>query len=441
MAQYVTPSSLSGLFKESYGDEVIDLLPEVAQLVKIIPFVQRDKELGNKYHQPVIVASEQGITYASADAGAFALEESVSMTMQDAQIQGAQMLLRSAISYDAAARASNSKKAFVKSTELLVENMLESLTKRLEISLLHGQKGIADLAIGGFVETSGGATTATFTVTPESWAAGIFCGAEGAKLVFYSDSSDTIGGGTNLNTNSDTNQNVSIVAVDVDARQVTVEGSAAAIEDINDISVSKAIRVYFKGSVQGSGASFAANEMAGMNKIITNSGTLFNINAATYNLWKGNTATVSGQLTMGKLLSALSKGIVRGLNEKVVCAVNPATWANLASDLAALRRFDGSYDKKKGESGVESLVYHGQNGEVEILSHNLVKAGECFIFPPKRAKRIGAQEISFKTPGREEEIFLHLPNNAGFELRVYSDQALFLEMPSRCVYVTGFTNA
>ena len=105
MAQYVTPSQLSGLFKESYGDDVMNLVPEVAKNVKMIPFVSRDKELGNKYHQPVIVASEQGVTYAAADAGAFALEDSVSMTMQDAQIQGAQMLLRSAISYDSAARS------------------------------------------------------------------------------------------------------------------------------------------------------------------------------------------------------------------------------------------------------------------------------------------------------------------------------------------------
>ena len=441
MAQYVTPSQLSGLFKESYGDDVMNLVPEVAKNVKMIPFVSRDKELGNKYHQPVIVASEQGVTYAAADAGAFALEDSVSMTMQDAQIQGAQMLLRSAISYDSAARASNSKKAFVKSTELLVENMMESLTKRLEISLLHGQKGIGEIAIDDFTETSGGATTASFVITEASWATGIYAGIEGAKLVFFSDSSDTIGGGTNLDANADTDKDIIVTSVDVDSRTVSVSGSAAAIEDINDVSASKALRVYFKGSVAGSGASFSYNEMAGLNKIINNTGTLFNINASTYNLWKGNAVSVSGQLTMGKVLSAVSKAVQRGLAEKVVCEVNPDTWANLASDLAALRRFDGSYDKRKGDNGFESLVYCGQNGEIEIISHNIVKEGECYIFPPKRAKRIGAQEISFKTPGREDEIFLHLPSNAGFELRVYSDQALFVETPSRCVYISGFTNA
>jgi uncharacterized protein YmfQ (DUF2313 family) len=74
------------------------------------------------------------------------------------------------------------------------------------------------------------------------------------------------------------------------------------------------------------------------------------------------------------------------------------------------------------------------------MPHNIVKAGEAFIFPPKRCKRIGAQEVSFKTPGREDEIFLQLANNAGFELRVYTYQALFIEAPAKCVKISGFVN-
>src|SRR5690606_37313506 len=137
---------------------------------------------------------------------------------------------------------------------------------------------------------------------------------------------------------------------------------------------------------------------------------------------KGNVGTVSGQLTFGKILTELSKPVARGgLDEKVVVEVNPRTWANLASDLAALRMFDDSYKKDKGEIGVESLLYIGQNGEIEVISYNIVKRGEAFVFPPKRCKRVGAQEISFQTPGSKEgEIFLHLPNNAGFEMRAYT---------------------
>jgi len=363
------------------------------------------------------------------------------MNMQDAQVSGNQMLLRSSLAYDAAARASNSKKAFVKATELLVENMMESATKRLEVSMIHGQMGIADIAIAGFVETAPDATTANFVVSQASWAAGIWAGIEGAKLVFFKDTSLTISAGTNVTANDDSDKNVIVTAVNTDTRTISVSGSAAAIEDIHDFSAAKALTVYFKGAVTGTGASFAYAEMAGLRRIISNTGTLFNINSATWNLWQGNTVATTGQMTFSKLLTSVGKAVQRGLNEKVTVLCNPDTWSNLASDLAALRRFDGSYNKKKSENGSESICYFGQNGEIEIVSYNLVKSGEVIIFPPKRCKRIGAQDLSFKTPGREGEIFLQLPNSAGFELRNYVDCALFIETPARCVYVSGFTNS
>lgn len=48
MAQYVTPSQLSGLYKESYSDDLENLIPECALNIKLIPFVESSKELGNK---------------------------------------------------------------------------------------------------------------------------------------------------------------------------------------------------------------------------------------------------------------------------------------------------------------------------------------------------------------------------------------------------------
>lgn len=371
-------------------------------------------------HQPVVTSSEQGVTYAAANSGAFALEDSVSMTMQDAQIQGSQMLLRSAMSYDAAARASSSKKAFVKGTELLFENIMETMAKRTEISLLHGGMGLGVKSAMANVDS----THTVVTISDASFAAGIWGGSEGAKIQFYT------AGGALVSSGADA---VFVIdSVDLDAKKLTISGTATGISAI-DGTTTTAVHIFFKGSY--------ANEMAGLRKIISNTGSLFNVDAAAYSLWRGNSVTISGALTFAKILSAVGKCVERGLNEKVVVEVNPVTWGNLASDLAALRKFDSSYDAKVGESGVGSIKYHGVNGEIEIISHNLVKAGEAFIFPPKKAKRIGAQEISFKTPGREDEIFLHMPNNAGFEVRCYSDQAVFVSTPARCAYLSGITNS
>jgi hypothetical protein len=66
---YVDPSSLTGLFYEVYGDDVINLIPESAKIVKAVPFAPAEKQEGNKYHQPVILSYEHGVTYAAPDAG------------------------------------------------------------------------------------------------------------------------------------------------------------------------------------------------------------------------------------------------------------------------------------------------------------------------------------------------------------------------------------
>lgn len=420
MAQYDTPSTLSGLFKEVYGDEVMNLVPDAAKLIKIVPFVPEEKEIGNLYHQPVILSNEQGVTYAAFNAGAFALNNSIALTMQDAQVSSSQILLRSAISYDAAARASKSKKAFQKATQLIVENMIESMSKRVEIANIYGKSGL------GKCQTSANAsaTSTVITLTTGTWATGIWAGAENCQLDAY-------------NATSLVNSNAALVITAVDSanRKITVSGNSTDISALDTAILNNAgvLDLYFYGAY--------GNEMSGLDKIITNTGTLFNIAANTYALWQGNTHSAgSGALTMGKLLSAVAKAVDRGLNEDVTALMNPNTWANVMSDLAALRRYDGSYNKQDAENGVQKITFHSQNGKIDIVSHNIIKESECLIFPQKRAKRIGAQDMSFKTPGREEEIFLQLSGNAGFEIRNYTDQAFFMETPARCVKISAIVN-
>jgi len=421
MAQYTDPGQLDGLFKEVYGDDVISLVPDSAKLVKTIGFVPADKELGNKYHQPVVLSNEHGITYAAADAGAFALNNSVALTMKDAQVQGSQMVLRSSMSYDAAARASNSKKAFVKGTELLVENMLETMTKRLELQLLYGG---SSGGLGNCDSSANASSTSTvITLVAASWAAGIWAGAENATLDLYDAASK-----------KNTNASLVVSAVSLDNKTITVTGNStdiAAIDTFIAADSDDSAYLIWEGAY---GA-----EMSGIDKIITNSGSLFGINASTYNLWKGNSYAVGAALTIGKVLGGISRAVERGLDEDVALYINPLVWKDLNSDLAGLRRFDSSF-KEKGIAGNRSIQYHGQNGIIDIIAHNCVKQSEGFALPTKKAKRIGAVDITFKRPGGGgDQMFRELSSNAGFELRSYTDQAVFIETPARCVKFTGIT--
>src|SRR5574338_374287 len=120
--------TLNANFKEVYADKIENLIPEGAKLQQKIKFSSRDRQLGNLYHQPVVLGHEHGVTFAGPTDDAFNLEAPVSGLIKDAQVRGSQMVLRSVLGYAAASRAAGGgQKAFEDSTKFLVANMLRSL--------------------------------------------------------------------------------------------------------------------------------------------------------------------------------------------------------------------------------------------------------------------------------------------------------------------------
>lgn len=420
MSTYDQSSTLAGLFKEAYGDSLINLIPQSSILYNAIKFVERKQETGNLFHQPVIVANEQGFTYALTATGAANINNPVAMATADAQIQGTQILLATNLSYEAAAKASNSTKAFVEATELMIENMLESMHKRLEIALIYGQSSSGIATFGTYSNIDGSDTT--LTTSAGQWSSGIWSGLENAQINFYAN-------GTLI---APTTGTFTVTAVNAGSKTVTVNGSSADITALQTaITGGSTVAAYFNGAFN--------TEFQGIQSIFANTGTYANISATTYNLWQANNVVTTGQLTLGKILSAVATAVGRGLNEKAMVLVNPVTWSNLNTDLAALRRFDKAGGT--GDNAFEALQYYAQNGLIEVVSHIMVKEGDAFIFPVKRLKRVGAQDVSFKTPGRGEDIFLHLQSVMAYQMRLYTNQALLVETPARCVYISGFVNS
>src|SRR5690606_32899317 len=145
---------------------------------------------------------------------------------------------------------------------------------------------------------------------------------------------------------------------------------------------------------------FYSNEMNGIDKIVTNSGDLYNISAATYALWAGNSHSAgSAELTFAKIQRAASLAVGKGLDEKIALYCSPATYADLNTDLSAFRSADQSYNAKKGDNGYESIKFHSLCGEIEIVPSIYVKEGEAFMVPLKRMKRIGSTDVTMRMPG------------------------------------------
>ncbi len=219
--------------------------------------------------------------------------------------------------------------------------MLRSVTKKLEIEMLYGQMGY------GIVSAASGTLV---TITTAEWAPGIWAGAEKMPIEIRDTTGATSRGIFN------------IVSVDMDARTITVDVSASGAGVVaTDV-------IYHKGAY--------GTEFAGIHKILTNTGTLFNINAGTYNLWKGNSYSAgSAALSFTKLNQAVARAVEKGLDSKVIALVNPRAWANMLSDQAGLRKYDQSYSKAKLDNGASAIEFHSQNGEIQIQPSIYVKEG------------------------------------------------------------------
>jgi hypothetical protein len=415
--------TLTGLFKDVYANKIENLIPEAAKLTKAIPFVPTEKQNGGFYNQPVVLANEQGFTYAGPNAGAFDVNDSIGSTMGNAQVLGSSILLQSMLDYGQAQRANTGgKKAFANATVYLVSNMLESITKRVEIADFYGQSGLATTSATNGSPT---ATQTTVTVTDASWASGIWAGSENTQVEFYN-------GSTLIS--SGTDAVFTIVAVgDGATKTLRVSGSATGITALVAATATP-LDIFYKGAF--------GKEMVGINKILENTGTLFSIDAAAFNLWKANDVTATGVLDYGKITAAIGSAVNRGgLNEDVTVFVNPNTFNDLTDQLVGLRRFDGA--ETKSVLGNKELSYYAQNGTVTVTPYNIIKNGDAFVLPMKRVKRLGAVDVSFKNPAGnsyDNEIFFQHPTKAGFVLRAYTDQAIFLETPAKAVKISGFTN-
>ena len=404
-----TTTDLNGLFKQAYADKLQNLVPEQNIIMKKVPFRAAARLLGDQYNQPVVLRREHGFTYAGPNAGAFNLNPAISMKTQNALVPGWQLVERSSIDYESVYKSDNVN-SFRNAVDLVMENAMESFNYRLEAGMLYGQ---SSSGLGDFTTTTGlTSTTINITFTATGWAVGIWAEAEGAQIDVFS--------GSEVKAN--TTGAMTVTAVNVTTRTVTLSGAAADVTNIDALTA---------GYVRFFGASGA--EAVGIDKILTNTGTLFNIDASTYNLWKSNFLT-SIPKTLAGLLSAVAVAQGRGLNEDVDVLVSPDVWNVLVSNEAALRMYDSSFSSAKLENGTKSITFYSQNGKLTIHSHTYVKAGEFFMLPLGRVTRIGASDTTFNIPGTMDgKVFRQLSDQAGFEFRLYSNQALLIETPAKCV--------
>ena len=401
---------LNALFKVVYADKMERLIPDDIMIQRDIKFSEADK-LGEKFIQPVMLTEEQGFTFDNT-ANAFKIEDPVVAEYRQAVVNGTSLLLSSAISYEQAARASNgSAKSFEIGTYRMLSALRKSVMKRIEILLLYGNSstGIAR------VSEAASLTSTKATVQIKEWADGIWSGAKNVVLDVLDKDDLTSVKGT-----------VTVEAVNLKAKtlDLSTETDFAVVAD-DVIVFTKSQKVTFDG----------------LDKIIsTQVGEQFAIKREEFDLWRSNVTDAANEdLSVDLILATAADCVGRGLSGDVKLYVNHKTYEKLnAATDTDKRRVDSSYSKDKIYRGTKKLCFVYQRGLIEVTPSTFVKENDAFMLSPKICKRIGATDVTFNTPGNEkDQIFHRMEKNAGYAVRCYTHQALFIEYPAHCAKIAN----
>ena len=263
------------------------------------------------------------MTYEGSDAGAFELNNAIAGSVKQASIKGNQIVLRSAMSYESIFRSQGTEQAFQETTKYVIQNMMDSLFKKLEVELMYGQDGI------GVLDSSPAPTATSFKITDAEFASGIWAGSRGMKIDLYNGVT-LVGTGT-------------VQRVDLTTKIVTLQG-------VGVVGAAAGHKIYPFNAY--------GKQMLGMKKIMENTGVMFGIDAAQYELWEGTQYALPGAgdvLSFAVVQQAITKGVEKGLDKDCVVLCNPGHWDDLLTEQAATRMYDSSYSSNKAENGAKSI--------------------------------------------------------------------------------------
>lgn len=482
--------NLLGVFKDAWKDGVVNTYAGDVPLLASTRF-EPAAEVGGTYHVPTRLSLAGGFTFAPSSsssgevlpgAGGRTFVGPNASVILDAQVLGYQFFGRGRVTYEALARSAANLDTTSKDGKKAAENALRSELdgmslgglKKLEALMLHGQRGLgqveflSDVVATSYQGTSGFAID--LGITAGTWIEALFLASERHGFSLFANSAGVpTGAALNTATNSiwdgQSQTGLALIAVMPSATLANYTGTAndgtrvirlwsssgtgggAGVGIIGGIAYNsisgQSVHVGFESA--GSAAS-GFNEFAGFGVMASNTGTLFNINAATYSMWRGNLNSTGGVVKLPEIIRAAARSINAGAKGKRMRAVVPTElFAQLGNDEAALRRYSGR--EATGVGGMQNIeCYLPLGGVLEVMGHPLQKAGEVLIYPPEGTMRVGSMDVDFVAgEGRTgvtrnaEKLMLEVADLPAREVRTYANFAAYAECPKHMTLMTGVT--
>lgn len=406
----------SGVFFRKYGKKVLETFTPNAVILRKLP-VEEKTRTGESFDQGVLLTEEQGATYAKNNSGSFALEEAVDGEVKYLRVLPSNHVFRGNLSYEAVAASLGEGTASEKLDGRVAMSLRNNAQRRIEMGFLTGRTGL------GVIESVG---TNEIVITQKTWAGARWVGMKNAKVDILSPDLATQRDGTGTSGEDF----YKITGVVNSTRTV-------ALDDDNAIQVGDI--VFFHGEVIAGGTP-VHNSCLGLHEQLGESLTdFFGLDPTTYSTLMGNVVDADDEApSFDMIQTAIALTMDMGNDaESMVCLVNPHSFARINSDLAASRRWDGSYTKNKGEMGFRSITFNSPIGDIDIIPHPLVWRGYAYGFAWEDLRRPGSFDLSFMRPASgasrtnfEGTMLAELPDNAGYQVRLFHNSAILDTIPS-----------
>ena len=448
-------SGLDNMLKEQYLSKGLqDVRPDFTVLMSTVPFVGGSEKTGSELVWPVVTSREHGFTALGKDGANSDLKKATKARTAQARVTSYPFMGRTQIDNVSISRAKQGPQAFVNALEYKISNLQESFVILNEQELLYGRSGLGQVApVGSAVAPVrpkplkkaasqallGAATLAdSVAVVAGEWVEILLDESEFADHIWISSE--------DMELETAAGVKVRVESYDIDSRKIVCEvvvggaGTLAAGEALH--------RNGFLGNT-GPGLQYIFSQTALTGTGIT--GGLLGIDQTKNPLWRVNQAANTGLLSFEKVADAVARAVGRGLAEKITLHVHPLVFASLMPDFNTLKQggtnfksriFTTSSEVKKMEHGVYGITFIVGSVEVVLVANPFIKIGHAFGVADGELMRCGSSDITYKIPGEDQEKYFHrLPDVAGLELRVFSDQALFSVTLNKHLHMSGITLA
>ena len=465
MTQINDYSQLGGIWKDVWGNSVFDPFKFLTPIISDMPLEAPASEAGGKYHQPIMVTQEAGITHAAPRTtpgyGSAIYVNPNAGQVPDWQIEGAQIYGRSLVTYEAMMRSlkdvngseEDLRKAVKSSSKIVMNSLGRALAKRGEVLAINGgmPEGLGTIeAVGTTPVATTYQGTAGFyndvSISSDTWAQAIFAAAEGSTYDIYTTTKQNAGVNTALGS---VQTGLILIGLNPASLVSPVTATGRVLRFFHTINGATGITSLAAGrnvfyETGGPGTSSVGSEPYGLSYIasIGTSGfgvtSLYGLDSANYSMVAGNRVTGVGNVKIAQLIEYLASPIDYGVIGMKVRALAPTRlFQQLAADEASLRRYNG--EQKKAKNGFSAIEYNmGGNNVLEVLGHPFQKGGRVTCYVPEEAHRVGPQDVSFLTR-KGGEYVLEVAGGAASEMRAMGQYNLYCDTPRHMLVLEGVT--